>query len=235
MNAYEKIWIVGDRFITDSKNILWRLLGVRNMVGNDEPASNAGESGYMASNFDVKAYGGADNLRNRSVLGRLHNALVNALIEDRPLPKYMLVVIDDDILRCVKFNRQGLSMVFGRCIQWLADEMHTMIVQLKEKLPNKAKKASYPLLFWVALPYHCCFPNNNIQFKFNQSMEKVVPLYENMKILKIRRRWNYVDDSVSPLGSVSPAGHIKYWSGVDEALQFWEIGRKKGNVGDNFH
>ena len=218
--GYEKIWIVGDRFVRESKNIMERMFDVKKQR-KEETESYLQDKipdsliTYLGRQFEVKVFEGVDTLINRSVLGRIRNTLASVLNVDLLLPKYVMLVIDDDILRCVKFNRQGLLMIFGKCIQWLADELHTMIMQVKSWLPVKAKKLRYPQLLWVTLPYHSNFKNNNIRFKFNQGLESVVSKYADMKVLKIRRRWNYSDNSVALTGKLVTDGVVTYWSGID--------------------
>ena len=182
---------------------------------------------YIGHHFDTEYFCKNDDTVNRSVLGRIRNAVASAVNSTQKFPKYIILAVDDDIIRCVKFDRQGLSIIFGTCVQWLADEVHALIHEKKDMLLPKEKRAFYPQVFWVLLPYHQNMKNNNVQFKFNQSIEKIVPLYQDMKVLKIRRKWNYGDGSVSPLGVITPDGHLAYWMGIDEAVQFWEVGRQE--------
>ena len=92
-------------------------------------------------------------------------------------------------------------------------------------------KNMFPQLFWIALPYHQNFSNAADRFKLNQTLDTVIPLYNEMRVIKIRRRWQYDDTSVSRIGKVTPHGRSMYWSGIDKAIQFWEVGRQKNNFG----
>ena len=42
--------------------------------------------------------------------------------EQDKLPKFMLVIVEDDIIRCVKPEQSHISEVFMICLGWLADE-----------------------------------------------------------------------------------------------------------------
>ena len=175
---------------------------------------------YIAQNFDVKIFTGTDDLLNRSVLGCLRNVLAFALNSKSKLPKYILLVINNDLIDCVKpASKPGTSMIFGRIIQWLADEYHSAILDCKTALKLKAVRNSFPQIFWVALPYHQNFTNGSTRFKFNQSLDTVIPLYNEMRVMKLRRKWSFTDFSVSSKdGSVTPAGFDNYWAAIDEAL-----------------
>ena len=122
----------------------------------------------------------------RSLIGRLRNIMVTALNDNVKLPKYIILVIEDDIIRCVNFDKPGVSTVFRIGLKWLADELHDLVINGKKVLPHKAKKFAYPQIFWVTIEQHHRFSNNMIRHKFNQSLETVVNLHPEMKVLKIR-------------------------------------------------
>ena len=138
-----------------------------------------------------------------------------------------MVVLEDDLLRCIKFSKPGVSEIYGRDLKWLVTEYHEAIMRKKEFLPKKAIKFMYPQIFWVTLPQHKYFSDNMLRHKFNQCLESVVTLHKEMKVLRMKRRWRYEDGSVNPNGSINDDGILTYWASIDEALQFWETGGKK--------
>ena len=82
-------------------------------------------------------------------------------------------------------------------------------------------------MFWLALPYHKNFGSSSVlRHKFNQGIETVTSLHAEMRFLKIRRIWSDSDSSVTPTGVITEMGRNKYWPGLDEAIEFWENGRK---------
>ena len=135
----------------------------------DETAANMGYHSYIADNFDVKILAGDELNFNRSVLGRLRNSIVSALNSNWLLPKYILLVIENDITRCINFNKPGISTIYGRVIQWLADEIHCLIHERKAFLPNRSTKKLYPQIFWINLPYNQNFEKGHFRTKFNKS------------------------------------------------------------------
>ena len=49
-----------------------------------------------------------------------------------------------------------------------------------------------------------------------------------MKVLRPKRRWSYEDSTlVNQDNSISDDGLLTYWAAIDEAIQFWETGKKK--------
>ena len=57
-------------------------------------------------------------------------------------------------------------------------------------------------------------------------METVVGLFNEMKLLKIRCHWSYNDIGVNLNGTVQDLGRARYWMGIDEAIEFWENGKR---------
>ena len=182
---------------------------------------------YISTQYDVKVFASKSSNMMRSSLGRFCNVLANAMNDHDKLPKYIIVVVEDDILRCVNFVKPGVSEVYGRDLQWLANEYHEIIAARKENLPKKARRFHYPQIFWMALTQHHNIPNNMLRHKFNQCLGTVVSLHKEMKMLRIRRHWSYNDFGVALNGNIVEAGKIRYWSGVDEAIEFWETGKKQ--------
>ena len=105
-------------------------------------------SSYILDNYDVELFDASltsidDVIKPegsiRSVLGKLRNSLVYAMNKYTKLPKYILIVIDDDLIRCVNFDKPGTSEIFGRDLKWLANEYHDAIITRKKYLLKKAR------------------------------------------------------------------------------------------------
>ena len=219
------MWLLGDKFVAESVTVIEKYFGTKKI-----PARATRFESYIAESYDIKLFANSSGSNNRSILGRVRNTLAAAMNKHDKMPKYILIVLDDNLIDVVKYTKPGVSEIFGRSLKWLAAEVHEAITDRKEELPKKAKKYLFPQVFWVALPQHKNFDNNQLRFKFNNCMESVVGQHKEMKMLKIKRRWNYEDNSVNNLGQITPDGQLTYWAGVDEALQFWETGRKKFNL-----
>ena len=161
--AYDDIWLIGDRFINKSIDVLEDYMGLFNAKTKHTQFDS-----YIATNYDVLAYTNDDDSVVRSVLGRLRNALAIALNENDKLPKYILIVLDTDLMKCIKFSKPGLSELYGSTLKWLFNEFHAAIVTRKNQLPAKAKKYMYPQMFVVNVPQHKNFSDNQNRHRFNQ-------------------------------------------------------------------
>ena len=183
---------------------------------------------FIADNFDTLAYTNNNDNVVKSALGRMRNAMVIALNENNKLPKYVLVVMENDIIRCIKFNKPGLIDIYGAALHWLLNEYHEAIIARKGMLPPKAVKYMYPQVFIVALPQHKNFKENQNRYCFNQCIEELAKNYKEFKVLRMKRRWTYEDPNLVDVnGCIMEEGRLTYWAAIDEALQFWETGKKK--------
>ena len=164
------MWIIGDKFVCESAEVIRHIFNLmderdESVIDQDQPLKHVS---YLANAYDIEVFTSKSLDAMRSSLGHLRNILGTALKEHCLLPKYIIVVLEDDIMRCVNFPRPGISEIFGQCLKWLADEYHDMITTRKNVLPPKSHKYLYPQMFWVALPQHHNFNDNTLRYKFNQ-------------------------------------------------------------------
>ena len=240
--AYENIWIIGDKFVQDSRRFLaqyWNL-DFPEMKGPEDEDMMVFTS-YVAEQYHINIYDSSDTCVDeilkpegsiQTVLGRIRNALVYALNAYDKLPRYVILVLDDDLIHCVNYTKPGTSEIYERDLNWLANEIHDVIFTRKNDLPKKAKRYLFPQVFWVLLPLHKDLESNQSRIHFNQCIEAVVARHKEMKLLRIRRHWDFqVSDAVIN-NLISSKGIHSYWVGIDEALAFWENGRKNLNGRD---
>ena len=145
IDGHEKIWIIGDAFVRKSYAQAFFL--------------SSDQEYYMKKYFDVQSFTSDADI---NILARLHNAVVCAINKETLLLKYMMMVIDVDIIREMNFNDYGVSILLGKWLHWLANEIHRLLLAYKETLPDKAKKFCYPRILWFACPTHINFSNNDI-------------------------------------------------------------------------
>ena len=165
-------------------------------------------------------------------MGRIRNTLAYGLSKNHKLPKYIFLCLEDSLLSCIDFTKPGVSELYGRDINWLATEFKDMIEQRKKHLLPKAKKFLYPQLFWILLPHHGNFSDNQLRDKFNTCIEAVVAQYREMKILKLKKHWDgeELDLVDEESGTITNRGVWKYWMSIDEAVEFWENGKFKNKM-----
>ena len=131
-------------------------------------------------------------LRHRfNELGRLQDALIDALNRREYLPKYVLVIPDEAIIKAVKFDFPGITQQLERCVKWYNQKILRELESRKEvltKIRPGAVDATEPCIIWIELFYRpgmSYFVRNNIG-KFNKGINEVATADMNTKVLNIK-------------------------------------------------
>ena len=222
IEAYDRVWILGDRFVTQSATVLKDFF--RQKTDDNEFVS------YLSNNYDIDVYSNDDEGLSKLVLSRLRNTVARGLNDNKLLPKFILLVVEADIIRAVKQEDDVIETYRG-CIDWLMKEVHDLIMERKSVLPVRAKRYLYPQIFWIGLPLHKLFKesDNNQRSKFNLCLMQATNAYNEMKCIKMRKKWTFEDENLfdDVKSKYTTTGMATYWGSIDEAVQFWENRRKK--------
>ena len=105
------------------------------------------------------------NSNNQNILSRIPNTFATALNKNKILPKYVVVVLDNDLVNALQYENYGITSMIGSWFEWLAKEIDEMITTTKGQLPIKAKRDGFPVVFWVAPPHHKLFSGPGLQSK----------------------------------------------------------------------
>ena len=139
------------------------------------------------------------------------------------LPRYIVVVLDDDIIDFVGFNEPGISTLFGTCLQWIIEEFRTLVSDKKKALPKKAQRLSKPCIYFCLVPMHVNFGHatNEIRKKFNLCLESLCKNSQDIRVIKMKEIWDFNDRSlISTIGRITDYGLDKYWDAVEAAFKF---------------
>ena len=227
MTAYERLWIFSDEFGSNSFERYF------------QKNANSEGYGYAKTHFDVSGYSHNSLSENTSVIGRLGNLMNNAIRASvinktgkiLPLPKLIVVVPDDDIIKCFKdYEDSGLSTSYSRLVNYIMTEHERGIASFKENLPAKARKEFYPHILWILAPDHNNFKNNQERFKFNKSVEDSCRFHCNINCLELKKVWNNRDDGLfsKEFQRFTADGYKKYWEAVDRTIRYCDSVVLKG-------
>ena len=213
--AFEKTWIIGDDFVANTYDQY-----VKNAIRKEEL--------YMKRMYDLSSLAKKSHESNiRSVLARIKFQLVKALEKEDTLPKNILVLLDDDIIRrveakCNDEEYESLSGIFKEIIHWLFNQFRKIINVRLEQLPEKCKRIGFPKVYWVEAPQHENFNNNLARRKMNSAIQAEASLQMDMSIMRMKKVWE-PENSQLYLASHSrftTEGIFKYWGSIDNALEF---------------
>ena len=167
--GFERIWVFGDYFGFNSFAQFY----------HQRPESE--RRGYMMLNYEVSGFLNSKyRSLDGSIFGRLRSLYTSALTTHVWLPKLIIVVPDDDILKYIRKKKWSVQDVLKPLLNWLMSEYNKTTLAYKEYMPEKAKKEKQPYFIWIECPLHKNFPNNEDHRRFNVSLQEVARRHENM-------------------------------------------------------
>ena len=93
----------------------------------------------MKDNFEVDAFCNSKYCSsNQNMLARIQNAMALGFNRNPYLPKYVIFVLDEDILNYVRFEGLGTCELVGMFIQWILKQLLLLIEDKRRGLPGKA-------------------------------------------------------------------------------------------------
>ena len=206
VSGYDELWILGDNFGARSFRQFF--------MENQEffTPQHFETSGHCNSRYTC-------NITN--ILVRLSSAFIKAVTSLHKLPKYIVVIIDTDLIDFIKFKTQDEAKLIGLYLNAIVKDIEETIRDRKTQLPKKAVRDKYPLIYWVAVPVHDRFSNNDLRRKFNLCLETIIRITDNMRIIRMKEHW--VSDNnelVDQKGGLTTLGLAKYWQSVDASIKF---------------
>ena len=208
IKGLDDLWFLGDTFVATSFRRNFKKI----------PAERL----FCKQTFEVSAFCSSRQCdSNQNVISRLLNSLALGINSSTKLPKYLVIMCDEDIITYLRYTHYGISSMYGTLLEYLAKEINQMLHTRIEQLPKKAKRREEPFIYWLALPFHRCFTFNAPRAKFNASLNAVVKAYGNMRVMKLKDFWNFDDTSlVHPNGCLTETGYSAIWKSVDSAVKF---------------
>ena len=131
------------------------------------------------------------------------------------------MVLDDDLLEYLGYQGSGIASILGKWFEYLVTSMMTMISTRKGQLPKYATSKAYPMIYWMTIPQHTLFSNSHVRGKVNYTLEALLKLYNNIRMVKFKEIWNYENTHyLMQNGNMSTYGISKYWMAVDASIHF---------------
>ena len=214
MKALQRVWFVGDNFTA--------CMYCSHFLFQNHPK----QASFIKTNFDFEAHCNSRfNSANQNMILRLQNTLAGAFnkYKDLPLPKYILVVLDDDLITFIDYKSTGVTDLLAKWINWLIAEFQDLIDKKKKSLPAKAKCAEQPCVYWCAAPLHNNFnhQHNDLRRKLNTCMELIFKGNKNgMRLVKLKNRWDTADSSLVCNDKITDKGLDTYWNAIDASFKF---------------
>ena len=155
-----------------------------------------------------------------NILIRMNMAIMEAIEKRKKLPKYVVIVMDNDIIEFVKTKNDGVAIVYGEYLESITKNMLQIFNDRKAQLPEKTRRENYPTIYWVAAPTHCNFYDNESRHKLNLCLESIVKGIDHMRIMRMKEIWSFEDKELVREGLYTPTGLAAYWQSVDATIKF---------------
>ena len=125
--AQQRVWLVGDEFLQSAFNSF--------------EAMKNGNSGYVPYLFDyynvTPFWKYSIGSIVRSPLARVVNSLIEAINSSKNLPRFIIFILERDVLKKAAFYDYGSSLVIGNSLRWLIHQVTTIVESRKIDLKNK--------------------------------------------------------------------------------------------------
>ena len=167
------------------------------------------------------------NSNNPNMLSRLVNSLITAVNSWVKLPKVILICLQQDFIEALQYEDTHVTIaasLYGSWIEWLTEQIMTIIKEANERLPLKAQRpVDEPIIYWSATPSH---KNSTFQMraqiaKFNNCWESVMKLHKSMHLIKIKDGWDMEDSNlVTAQGRITHQGMDQIWEALDSSVRF---------------
>ena len=180
---------------------------------------------FMYRNFEIESYACDNKSSNDPLpLSRIRNLITKAHNRFNRLPKYIILVLEDDVVNATDYNDYGLALAYQRLVEWLAREYHRAVLSIKEKLPSKAIANNCPHIIWIAPSLHKNYANNIRRRKYTSALEAASREYskfEDMQVLRLKA-WDSEDTTFYThlFRRLSDKGALAFWEAVDKAVQY---------------
>ena len=148
------------------------------------------------------------------------SSLSSSRAKNGVLPKYIVVILDDDLIDYLNFKAEGAATLMGTWIEWLTGELQSLINDRISQLPVKCKVKQF--FYWVTAPIHNYFSKecNAMRIKFNLSLESVLRTKDTMRAIKLKDHWNSKDSAYIINNRFSDVSLSAYWKAIDSTFQY---------------
>ena len=179
---------------------------------------------YIMENFEVRTWAGNYKMgRTQTVLTRMRNALVHAYNTQLKLPKWIIVIFEDDIIK--RYNFKDAESGYYRLLKWLMNEFNKVTETFRDQLPIKAKKHGWPHFMWLEATRHSSDTKEGRQLRrsFTNAQLAIQKIFDNVVTLHFKQVWDENEAAYyneRDQGRMSDSGLRAYWRAVDKTVKF---------------
>ena len=189
---------------------------------------------YLFKHYNVNELHVPANSNVRSFLARVINLLVCKLNDEAGsyhLPKYVLFIIDLDLIANADLYDYGISRTLEDTLKWLLININEAINTRKDDLMKKragaVSSSSEQCIIWVTMLKHPDYSMGKRIFslcrKFNGILEDVIAGDTRSHIIKVRV--NHNNQNFDRNGHLTSEGKVEYWRFINAEMRDFDYGK----------
>ena len=202
----EKMWIIGDDTVNRS---------VRGHL-------NADSAPFITRNFETSIIAGSTASQNGSVIGRICNSLTTSFNNKQYLPKWIVIIVENDVINGLPYHQSGCSEIYGQIIEYMMSKFTSTVATIQRNYPPKAMKFTWPHFLWIEPSINTNHQDTTLRMKFIRSLHAVSMSHNNMLVLPLKQGWdtNNPEYFLWHQQRITPKGLRALWSAIDNTIRF---------------
>ena len=156
------------------------------------------------------------------MLSRILNSFVAAINKKIYLPDYLIIVLDDDLIEFLQYQKIGVSTLYDNWLEFIAGNVTQALDIRCKQLPLAVVGKDSTQVYWVepAPHYNFCEENKQMREKFSMCLDYLCKIYDNMRVLIIRSPWNKEGGNLVINDCFTRTGLTTYWKTIDASFRF---------------
>ena len=175
---------------------------------------------FLCEQFNMSSHTPNNAIRG---IARLINPFIQAFNkEPHRLPKYVIMIPDQDLMRSIKPYRYYSSIIIGAVIHYLIKQIDLYInrrrIDIDDKKAGAALQDKYPKIVWIRMlkrPKYIKSDFFALRNKFNGILEDRIPDGTNHYIMSIDVPLNQYDLQ----GNLTAVGKESFWNEVNRGMK----------------
>ena len=162
--------------------------------------------------------------RNPSTISRVCNAFIDTYNDRGILPKWVILIIEGDIINSLPATRFGMSEAYGTVLDFIMRSFDAAVQNVHQRYPLKTKKYKWPYFLWIEPSLNINHQDDSMRSKFIKSLHIVTQMHDNTITLPIRQGggWNENDNQLVNWHKqqFTVKGLMELWGGIDQTIRF---------------
>ena len=187
---------------------------------------------YLFNNYNVIPRFAGANTMGKSLLATILNQVIQGINETDHLPRYILLMLDKDVVENIQFGGFGCKIIFECTIEWLSSRIKNAINTRKEDLKQVkigAFEPGEPRIVWIKMLIRPFIKTTSHGYvfaqchTFNTILQSTILKFLHTHVLDTELP---TDRALFDLGgNLSPTGKDYFWKEVNYWMRRFDRGK----------